>query len=135
MLEPYSIIQDKVSHGDIIVRPLKALNDYIEATGDIGFLDEKVAWRREDTLEQTARTGVRVPIETLISFAYFANWGKKRSICFNRLWPFCKLRDSPRSALEPSLSRPGSHAAEGNRGSQRRKRPLAFSTPPFCQEA
>jgi 1,2-beta-oligoglucan phosphorylase len=29
---------------------------YIEATGDIGFLDEKVAWRREDTLEQTART-------------------------------------------------------------------------------
>ena len=37
MLEPYSIIQDKVSHGDIIVWPLKALNDYIEATGDIGF--------------------------------------------------------------------------------------------------
>jgi cellobiose phosphorylase len=56
MLEPYSIIQDKVSHGDVIVWPLKALNDYIEATGDIGFLDEKVAWRREDTLEQTART-------------------------------------------------------------------------------
>ncbi|MDQ6868734.1 MAG: cellobiose phosphorylase [Pseudomonadota bacterium] len=58
MLEPYSIIQDKVSHGDIIVWPLKALNDYIEATGDIGFLDEKVAWRREDTLEQTARTDI-----------------------------------------------------------------------------
>jgi 1,2-beta-oligoglucan phosphorylase len=55
MLEPYSIIQEKVSHGDIIVWPLKALNDYIEATGDIGFLDEKVAWRREDTLAQTAR--------------------------------------------------------------------------------
>jgi cellobiose phosphorylase len=55
MLEPYSLIQGRVSHGDVIVWPLKALNDYIEATGDIGFLDENVAWRREDTLEQTAR--------------------------------------------------------------------------------
>ncbi|MGH7000540.1 MAG: GH36-type glycosyl hydrolase domain-containing protein, partial [Stellaceae bacterium] len=54
MLEPYSIIQDKVSHGDVIVWPLKALNDYIEATNDLSFLDERVAWRRQDTLEQTA---------------------------------------------------------------------------------
>jgi 1,2-beta-oligoglucan phosphorylase len=68
MLEPYSIIQDKVSHGDIIVWPLKALNDYIEATGDIGFLDEKVAWRREDTLEQTARTdSVAAHVEKLLA--------------------------------------------------------------------
>ena len=68
MLEPYSIIQDKVSHGDIIVWPLKALNDYIEATGDIGFLDEKVAWRREDTLEQTARTdAVAAHVEKLLA--------------------------------------------------------------------
>ncbi|MGA7383472.1 MAG: cellobiose phosphorylase [Methylocella sp.] len=55
MLEPYSLIQDRVSHGDVIVWPLKALNDYIEATGDTGFLDENVAWRREDTLEKTTR--------------------------------------------------------------------------------
>ena len=34
---------------------------------------------------RTKIDGVRVPIETLISFAYFANWGKKRTICFNRL--------------------------------------------------
>jgi cellobiose phosphorylase len=54
MLEPYSIIQDRTSHGDVIVWPLKALNDYIEATGDFGFLDEKLAWRREDTLDRTA---------------------------------------------------------------------------------
>jgi cellobiose phosphorylase len=68
MLEPYSIIQDKVSHGDIIVWPLKALNDYIEATGDIGFLGEKVAWRREDTLEQTARTDtVAAHVEKLLA--------------------------------------------------------------------
>ncbi|MGB6177428.1 MAG: cellobiose phosphorylase, partial [Methylocella sp.] len=68
MLEPYSIIQDRVSHGDVIVWPLKALNDYVEATGDIGFLDEKVAWRREDTLEQTARTDtVAAHVEKLLA--------------------------------------------------------------------
>jgi 1,2-beta-oligoglucan phosphorylase len=54
MLEPYSAIQDRQSHGDIIVWPLKALCDYVEATGDFAFLDEPVAWRREDNLEKTA---------------------------------------------------------------------------------
>lgn len=53
MLEPYSTIQDKTSHGDVIVWPLKALNDYVEATNDFGFLNEPVAWRREDSLERT----------------------------------------------------------------------------------
>jgi 1,2-beta-oligoglucan phosphorylase len=55
MLEPYSDVQSKESHGDIIVWPLKALCDYIEATGDIAFLDEPIAWRREDNFEKTAR--------------------------------------------------------------------------------
>ena len=32
MLEPYPNIQDRHSHGDVIVWPLKALCDYIEAT-------------------------------------------------------------------------------------------------------
>ena len=54
MLEPYSAIQDKESHGDIIVWPLKALCDYIEATDDFAFLDEAIAWRREDNFEKTA---------------------------------------------------------------------------------
>ena len=54
MLEPYSAIQSKESHGDIIVWPLKALCDYIEATGDFAFLDETIAWRREDNFEKTA---------------------------------------------------------------------------------
>jgi 1,2-beta-oligoglucan phosphorylase len=68
MLEPYSIIQDRVSHGDVIVWPLKALNDYIEATGDIGFLDERVAWRREDTFERTAGTdSVAAHVEKLLA--------------------------------------------------------------------
>jgi cellobiose phosphorylase len=68
MLEPYSIIQDKVSHGDVIVWPLKALNDYIEATNDLGFLDEKVAWRREDTFELTPhKDSVSVHVEKLLA--------------------------------------------------------------------
>jgi cellobiose phosphorylase len=53
MLEPYSVVQDKESHGDIIVWPLKALCDYIEATGDFAFLDERIAWRRADNFEKT----------------------------------------------------------------------------------
>src|SRR5208337_5168424 len=34
--------------------PLKAVCDYVEATGDFAFIDEPVAWRREDNLEKTA---------------------------------------------------------------------------------
>jgi len=53
MLEPYSAIQDKEAHGDIIVWPLKALCDYIEATGDFSFLDAPIAWRRDADFEKT----------------------------------------------------------------------------------
>jgi len=53
MLEPYSSIQDKHSHGDVIIWPLKALNDYIEATNDLAFLDERAPWRNDETLERT----------------------------------------------------------------------------------
>ncbi|WP_442755861.1 GH36-type glycosyl hydrolase domain-containing protein [Methylocystis sp. JAN1] len=54
MLEPYSSIRDAEAHGDVIVWPLKALCDYIEATGDFDFLNEQVAWRRKGTFEKTA---------------------------------------------------------------------------------
>ena len=54
MLEPYSAIQDRHAHGDVIVWPLKALNDYLEATNDVGFLDEYVSWCDDGTLECTA---------------------------------------------------------------------------------
>jgi cellobiose phosphorylase len=53
MLEPYSAIQDRHSHGDVIVWPLKALNDYLEATNDLAFLDETVAWRDDESFERT----------------------------------------------------------------------------------
>ncbi len=55
MLEPYSAIQGREAHGDIIVWPLKALCDCVEATGDVAFIDEPVAWRREDNFEKTAQ--------------------------------------------------------------------------------
>jgi cellobiose phosphorylase len=61
MLEPYAAIRDAHSHGDVIVWPLKALCDYLEATNDLGFVEEPVAWRREDDLEPTAH---RDPIAT-----------------------------------------------------------------------
>ena len=68
MLEPYSAIQDKHSHGDIIVWPLKALNDYIEATNDMSFLDELIQWRDDDTLERTPhRDSVAKHVEKLLA--------------------------------------------------------------------
>lgn len=70
MLEPYSNIQDKHAHGDVIVWPLKALCDYLEWTNDLGFLDEEVAWRNEETLARTERKDtVARHIEKLIATA------------------------------------------------------------------
>jgi cellobiose phosphorylase len=67
MLEPYSVVQDKESHGDIIVWPLKALCDYIEATGDFAFLDETIPWRRADNFEKTPHADpITVHIDKLI---------------------------------------------------------------------
>ena len=68
MLEPYSSIQDKEAHGDVIVWPLKALCDYVEATGDFAILGEKVAWRREDDLAKTADMDpISVHVDKLIA--------------------------------------------------------------------
>ncbi len=67
MLEPYSVVQDRESHGDIIVWPLKALCDYVEATGDFDFLDEAIAWRRADNFQKTPHTDrVSAHIDKLI---------------------------------------------------------------------
>ena len=68
MLEPYAAMRDRHSHGDVIVWPLKALCDYIEATNDLAFLDEPVAWRREDTFEGTERKdSIATHIEKLLA--------------------------------------------------------------------
>ena len=68
MLEPYSNIQDRHSHGDVIVWPLKALCDYLEWTNDLAFLDEPVAWRNEETLAATQnKDSVAKHIEKLLA--------------------------------------------------------------------
>jgi cellobiose phosphorylase len=67
MLEPYSAIQDRHSHGDVIVWPLKALNDYLEATNDLSFLDETIPWRDDETLERTRRQdSVAIHVDKLL---------------------------------------------------------------------
>ena len=67
MLEPYAHIRDRHSHGDVIVWPLKALCDYVEATNDLGFLDEPVAWRREDSGTTERRDPVASHVEKLLA--------------------------------------------------------------------
>ncbi len=68
MLEPYASIQDRHSHGDVIVWPLKALNDYLEATNDLRFLEETTPWRNDKTLERTAHEDpIAVHIEKLLA--------------------------------------------------------------------
>jgi 1,2-beta-oligoglucan phosphorylase len=68
MLEPYSSIRDKEAHGDVIVWPLKALCDYIEATGDFAFLSDRVTWRRACTFERTSdEDSICAHVQKLIS--------------------------------------------------------------------
>jgi cellobiose phosphorylase len=70
MLEPYSNIQDKHAHGDVIVWPLKALCDYVEWTNDFAFLDEEVAWRNEETFARTGhKDTISRHVEKLIATA------------------------------------------------------------------
>ncbi len=65
-LEPYSFIQAPNAHGDIIVWPLKAVCDYIEATDDVAFLAEAVGWGAGTAGEAEAWTSIAGHIEALI---------------------------------------------------------------------
>jgi cellobiose phosphorylase len=68
MLAPYSSIRDPHSHGDVIVWPLKALNDYVEATGDVAFLDETAPWCNDETLERVqCEDSIAVHVEKLLA--------------------------------------------------------------------
>ncbi|TXI00611.1 MAG: cellobiose phosphorylase, partial [Rhizobium sp.] len=67
MLEPYANIRAGEAHGDIVVWPLKALCDYVEATGDIAFLAERVSWRADDTMQLTSeRATISDHVEKLL---------------------------------------------------------------------
>lgn len=68
MLPPYSNIRAGEAHGDIVVWPLKALCDYIEATGDFTILDIRLPWRRDDDLKPTDEDGtIREHVELLLA--------------------------------------------------------------------
>jgi len=56
MFDRYREVRAGDSHGDVIHWPIKALCDYVEATGDVAFLDERVAWTDERTGAVTAET-------------------------------------------------------------------------------
>jgi cellobiose phosphorylase len=56
MFDRFREVQAAESHADIIHWPIKALCDYVEATGDLSILDEQVAWTDDQTKAVTAET-------------------------------------------------------------------------------
>jgi CRISPR-associated protein Csx3 len=54
MFDRFREVQAPDSHGDVILWPIKALCDYVEATDDLSILDERVAYTDEATLAPTA---------------------------------------------------------------------------------
>ena len=66
MLDPYADIRDRHSHGDVIVWPLKALCDYLDATNDLAFLDERIAWRGKNG-STTRKNSVRAHVDRLLA--------------------------------------------------------------------
>jgi len=68
MLPPYSFIRAGDAHGDILVWPLKALCDYVEATGDLSILSEPAGWRRGGEAVGPAEA-IRAHVDALIEAA------------------------------------------------------------------
>jgi 1,2-beta-oligoglucan phosphorylase len=56
MFDRFREIQAAQSHADIIHWPIKALCDYIEASGDLSILDERVGYTDDATMALTAET-------------------------------------------------------------------------------
>lgn len=56
MFDNYFRIQAGESHGDVIVWMLKAMSDYLTATGDFSILEEQVPYTNRETFEPTAYT-------------------------------------------------------------------------------
>jgi len=59
MHPPFQTIQQKQSHGDVCLWPVKALCDYVEATNDLAFLEQVIGYTDPATFEPTG------PHETL----------------------------------------------------------------------
>jgi cellobiose phosphorylase len=68
MLEPYAEIGGIGAPGDVLIWPMKALCDYVEATDDLAILDEEIAWRREqDSRPTEERAPIAAHIDKLIA--------------------------------------------------------------------
>jgi CRISPR-associated protein Csx3 len=59
MHPPFHAIQQKHSHGDVVLWPVKALCDYVEATNDLAFLGQEIGYTDPTSFERTD------PLETL----------------------------------------------------------------------
>jgi cellobiose phosphorylase len=55
MLPPFQDVQARVSHGDIVIWPLKALCDYLEDSDDDDILRHELPYTDEETFQRTAR--------------------------------------------------------------------------------
>jgi 1,2-beta-oligoglucan phosphorylase len=66
MLDPYPYIRAGDSHGDVIVWPLKALCDYIEATGDLTILDATTPWRDAKNARTAETASLSAHVEKLL---------------------------------------------------------------------
>ncbi|HEX2755554.1 MAG TPA: hypothetical protein VHM48_08830 [Candidatus Limnocylindrales bacterium] len=67
MFDRYRDVRAPDSHADIIHWPIKALCDYVEATGDHSILDEHVAYCDDPPLATTAQNGTATEPETIFA--------------------------------------------------------------------
>ncbi len=66
MFDSYNDIRADSAHGDLVYWCLIALSSYIRATGDIGFLDEKLPYFRKDIKAQKIINPLREHIDRLV---------------------------------------------------------------------
>ncbi|MDT3376803.1 cellobiose phosphorylase [Labrys neptuniae] len=66
MLDPYPYIRAGDSHGDVIVWPLKALCDYVEATGDLAVLEAQAPWRDDKNAATATRSTLAAHVDKLL---------------------------------------------------------------------
>ena len=68
MHDPYGFIRDAHAHGDVVVWPLKALCDYLEATAGFALLDEPVPYRGADATPTPQRDTIARHVEHLLAY-------------------------------------------------------------------
>ena len=69
------------SHGDVIVWPLKALCDYVEATGDLAVLEAQAPWRDDKNAATATRSSA---VNSLLEEMKSQMPSAKKQPCVNR---------------------------------------------------